>query len=469
MKKSELKGKRVTVFGLGLNEGGVGTVEFLEHAGVREIIVTDAKKREDLMPSIKRLSAFKNITFVLGQHRREDFIRTDLVVKNPGIQWSNEYVRLALSKGIPVESDSGIFFENCGNPIIGITGTKGKTTTASMIAHILRETGHGVVPVGVSQVPVLGSLGKIRPKDTIVFELSSWRLSGLATVKRSPHIAVFTNFFPDHLNYYRDMKSYRKDKNFIYRYQKRGDILIIGDQVELSEGETVSEVIRVSATAQPLPKGVFFRGDVAVIVRDEKETTLFVKSDLKNSSEQYLADALAAAAAALVHGVPAKKIATALRSFPGVPHRLEFAGESGGIFFYNDSAATVPEAAIAAIRSFPTSPILIAGGTDKKLPFESFADSVVSDTKRTILLKGTATDRLLREIRKRLPDEDVSERFPVVSSMQEAVDTAVSFAESGDVILLSPGATSFGIFRNEFDRGERFLEAVKKIGVTKRC
>ncbi|NTV54948.1 MAG: UDP-N-acetylmuramoyl-L-alanine--D-glutamate ligase, partial [Candidatus Moranbacteria bacterium] len=186
MRKEDLKGKRVTVFGLGVNEGGVGTVEFLEHSGVRDIVVTDMKRRERLLPSLNRLSRYGNITYVLGQHRPEDFSRTDLVVKNPVIPWTNEYVRLAESQGIPVEMDSGIFFENCENPIIGVTGTKGKTTTSSMIAHVFRESGRGVVPVGIGRAPVLGALGRIRAKDTVVFELSSWRLSALRRLKRSP-------------------------------------------------------------------------------------------------------------------------------------------------------------------------------------------------------------------------------------------------------------------------------------------
>lgn len=469
MKKEDLKGKRVTVFGLGVNEGGVGTVEFLERAGVREIVVTDMKTREELSSSIGRLSRYGNITYVLGQHRPEDFSRTDLVVKNPAIPWTNEYVRIARSHGIPVETDSGIFFENCLNPIIGVTGTKGKTTTSSMIVHIFRESGRDVIPVGISQTPVLGAIGKIRPKDTVVFELSSWRLSALGRLKRSPHIAVFTNFFPDHLNYYRSLNEYRDDKRFLYAFQKQGDILIADAGLDFIRRENIpSERLFFSETESTDGQGIFFRGDEAVMVRDGKETVLFWSSDLRVPGRHARSAALAAASAAFVSGIPAEKIALAIRSFPGVPHRLEPVAERNGISFYNDSAATVPEAAVSALRSFDLPVILIAGGSDKHLDFGPLAEEIVRRAKGAVFLEGTGTERLLREIRSRLPEEDRGRRFETVSDMGKAVEFAFRSAEPGDVVLLSPGAASFGLFRNEFDRGEKFHEAARNIVGKKR-
>jgi len=469
MKKEDLKGKRVTVFGLGVNEGGVGTVEFLERAGVREIIVTDMKRREELLPSLARLSKYGNITYVLGQHRSEDFSRVDLVVKNPAIPWTNEHIRLAESKGIPVEMDSGIFFENCRNPIIGITGTKGKTTTSSMIVHILKESGRGVVPVGISRAPVLGALEKIRPKDVVVFELSSWRLSALGRLKRSPHVAVFTNFFPDHLNYYRSIAAYRRDKRYLYSFQKKGDIVIADAGLDFIREEDVpSEKVFFSASEDGPDRNAFFRGDEAVIVRDGKEAVLFRKADLRVPGGHVFSDALAAASAAFVSGVPADRIAAALRTFRGVSHRLELVGEKTGVSFYNDSAATVPESAVSALRSFDRPVIVIAGGSDKRLDFGPLAEEIVRKAKGAVFLEGTGTERLLREIRSRLPEEDKGRRFETVSDMGKAVEFAFRSAEPGDIVLLSPGAASFGLFKNEFDRGERFHEAVRNMAQGKK-
>lgn len=468
MRKEDLKGKRVTVFGLGVNEGGVGTVEFLERSGVRDIIVTDMKRRDRLSPSLNRLSRYGNITYVLGQHRPEDFSRTDLVVKNPAIPWTNEYVRLAESKGIPVEMDSGIFFENCPNPIIGVTGTKGKTTTSSMIVHIFQESGRGVVPVGIGRAPVLGALDGIRANDTVVFELSSWRLSALRRLRRSPDVAVFTNFFPDHLDHYRSMSDYLSDKKALYEFQKKSGIRIVDATLGFADDQNVpSERIPFSATGGPFESGSFFSGDEAFIVRGGKRTALFRKPDLRIPGDHVLAAALPAASAAFVSGIPSEKIAAALRTFRGLPHRLELVAEYRGVMFYNDSAATVPEAAVSALRSFDRPMIIIAGGSDKRLDFGPLAEEILRKAKGVVFFEGSGTERLLREIRSRLPESEKEHRFETVSDMGKAVELAYRSAEPGDIVLLSPGAASFGLFQNEFDRGEKFQEAVRN-GVMKK-
>jgi len=462
MEISDLKGKRVTVFGLGLSGGGTGTVLFLSAAGVREIVVTDMRTEEELRPSLRDIGALRNVSCVLGRHRPEDFTDTDFVIRNPGIPPGNAYLRIAEARGIPVRTDSDLFFEFCRNPIIGVTGTKGKTTTSSMIAHILEHAGLPAARVGIGQTPVLGALSGIRPQDTVVFELSSWRLAALESVRRSPHIAVFTNFFPDHLNYYGSLAAYRKDKSFIYRFQDEDDILIAGSDIGFSGEEVRSERIPFSVSG-PLPRGAFFRDGSAVLVRDGSETELFRRDDLRIPGAFQAGNALAAATVASVSGVSPKDISSALLGFRGLPHRLEFIREADGVAFYNDSAATVPEAACSALDAFPKPPILIAGGADKDLAFDDFVGRIISGTKRTVLLGGGASDRLRRMIAEALPGEDIGKRFPVVSSMEEAVGIAFSSAEPGDTVLLSPGAASFGLFSNEFDRGERFREAVARL------
>lgn len=461
MKQAELKGKRVTVFGLGLNEGGVGTVEFLERSGAREIIVTDVKKRDDLLPSLKKLERYKNITYILGQHRPEDFTRTDLVVKNPAIPWTNEYVKLAQSKGVPVEMDSSLFFASCKNRIYGVTGTKGKTTVASMLAHILESAGRPVARVGISRTPVLGMLEKVKPGDTVVFELSSWRLSALGRAKRSPELAVFTNLYPDHLNYYRTMDGYRKDKKYIYQFQKKTGILVANDALDfIRQDPPAGTTLFFSESGEPSGDGGFFRGDEAVAVRDGVESVLFRKSELLVPGAHNHANMLAAALAAFAAGVEPVKIAASAKTFKGVAHRLEFVGERKGVSFYNDTAATIPEAAISALRSFDRPVILIAGGANKNLMFGTFADEILSSTKGAVFLKGNATEELLRELRQRLSAADAARSFEMTTSMEKAVELAYRAAEPGDIVLLSPGAASFGMFLNEFDRGEKFRSAV---------
>ncbi|MFA6790757.1 MAG: Mur ligase family protein, partial [Parcubacteria group bacterium] len=221
------KGKKITVFGLGLLGGGLGVVRFLVKHGAKKIIVTDIKSREELRSSVNKLKGIKNIEFVLGYHRADDFSKVDMVIKNPQIPWENKYIKLALEKNIPVEMDSSLFFKLCKNKIIGITGTKGKTTTASMIFDILKNSGEKPVMVGVGQTSVLDKLEEIKKESVVVFELSSWRLSALGRARVSPAISVFVNIFPDHLNYYENMEKYLEDKKNIFLYQKSVDWIIL--------------------------------------------------------------------------------------------------------------------------------------------------------------------------------------------------------------------------------------------------
>lgn len=466
MKRSDLKGKRVTVFGLGLNDGGVGTVEFLERSGVREIIVTDVKKREDLTPSLKRLSSYKNITYVLGAHRPEDFTRTDLVVKNPVIPWTNEYVRLAEKHGVPVEMDSSLFFELVKNPVIGITGTRGKTTTASLIVHIFETARKPVSRVGISRTPVLGAVDRIKPEDTVVFELSSWRLSALGRKKMSPSIAVVTNIYPDHLNYYKTMEAYIRDKEYIFSAQKKNGKVILNarNDITRSMAERVSGEVLFFSSDGPVENGIFYRDGSAVFVRDGKEEKLFKKSDVKMMGAHNLDNALAAALAARIAGIGPEAIRNGIRTFSGIPHRLELVAEKKGVSYYNDTAATSPDGAIAGLRAFDGKKvILIAGGANKNLDFSAFAGEILNRTKGAVFFRGDATESLLRKLCEIVPGEKRSCDFETVDTMEKAVDIAARSAEPGDIVLLSPGAASFGLFRNEFDRGNSFKEAVKAL------
>lgn len=464
---SFFKNKRVTVFGLGLNTGGVGAVRFLAKAGAREIIVTDIKKREELLPSLEKLKNYKNVTYVLGQHRPEDFTRVDMVIKNPRVPWTNEYVKLAQKSGIPVEMDSSIFFALAKAPIIGVTGSKGKTTTAALISHILEQAEKKVVRVGLDRISVLDELSKISPDSLVVFELSSWRLSALAHLKKSPSLAVLTNLYPDHLDYYRSLEGYYADKKIILEYQEKRDRLIAN-----KDNEAVRELVREApgkviwfsqAPLEGEEEGVW-QEEGKIMKRQEGVTEeLFPLPQLSTASSQEIENVLAATAAVLVFGIAPQTIKNAIEKFPGVPHRMEKVGEHSGIAYYNDTAATIPEAAIRALHSFRRPVILLAGGSNKGLDFSLFAEEIRKHTKKTILFQGDATEKILAKLRESLSPQSEVEDFPVVESMAEALRLAQENAQPGDVILLSPGATSFGIFQNEFDRGEQFRKGVKSL------
>jgi UDP-N-acetylmuramoylalanine--D-glutamate ligase len=445
---------------LGLHGGGVGIVKFLAEHGAK-VIVTDLKTKEDLAVSIEKLKGIKNIEFVLGQHRKEDFSNVDLVVKNPAVPWDNPHVKLALESKVPVEMDSSLFFRFCKNPIIGITGTKGKTTTASLIFEILKEAGKNPIKVGSGQVSVLDKLDNLKNDSTVVFELSSWRLSALKKEKVSPHISVITNIFRDHQNYYKTMESYISDKKNIFLFQKPEDYLVINcddEGMKNMADEAKSQVVKCSLNPEKNPS-VFLEND-SIFVNDGNDTKKVIDAkDLKIPGEHNIYNALTAIAATYFFGVPIEPIKKALQNFNGVPHRLELVCELDGVKYYNDTAATIPDAVLASLKSFAQPIILIAGGADKKLDFTTLGKEILNLTKKVVFLKGNGTDRLIEEINKNNPGHE----FPVCGSMQESVETAKGLAEQGDIILLSPGCASFGLFLNEFDRGDKFKEAVKNL------
>ena len=459
------KNKKITVFGLGLLGGGLGVVKFLAKHGAKKIIVTDIKSKRELKKTVDKLKGVRNVEFVLGYHRIEDFTKVDMVIKNPVISWNNKYIRQALSKKIPVEMDSSLFFKLCKNKIIGVTGTKGKTTTSSMIFNILKYSGKKPLMVGVGTTSVLDKLEELKKDSLVVFELSSWRLSALGRAKMSPQVAVFKNILPDHLNYYKNMKEYLDDKKNIFRYQKAKDWLIINaDDETLKEviPEVKSQIVKFSFQKIMSGRAVFYENgsiylndgiDVRELI-SEKELNVYGKHNISNI--------LAAVGVAFVCGIKFKKLRKAVLKTRSLEHRLEFVREVSGIKYYNDSAATIPQAAVAAIKSFEEPIILIAGGSDKNLDFSEMGKVIADRVKGAIFLKGDATEKLIAEIRKNIPEREHF-HFEIKDSMHKAVEEATRSAERGDVILLSPGAASFGIFVNEFDRGDKFKEAVEKI------
>lgn len=464
MKKADFKDKKITVMGIGLHGGGVAAVRFFAEAGAK-VVATDLKTEKELAASLEKLKGFKNIKFVLGQHRIEDFEQADMVVKNPAAKWSSKHIQAALAKKVPVEMDSSIFFKMCKLPIVGVTGTKGKTTTATLIGEILKTAEKKVFTAGIGQKPVLDTLEKIEgAKDGVaVFELSSWRLSALGRSNLSPHIAVITNIYPDHLNYYGSMEKYIADKKCIFSNQKPDDYIVLNYDNEASRElakEAKSQVIFFSTEKADCENCVFVENGKVIHKNNSEQKEVCDLNDIKLRGGHNIGNVLAAVAATVAYGVSAEKICEAVKNFKGVPHRLEFVRELDKVKYYNDTAATMPDAAIAGINSFSEPIILIAGGADKDLDFKEFAKAASEKVKKIILLKGEATEKIKSGLKKIDSEKIVDSEF---DSMEKAVVRAKSLAGPGDVVLLSPGAASFGLFLNEFDRGDKFRAAVGKL------
>ncbi|OGZ36352.1 MAG: UDP-N-acetylmuramoylalanine--D-glutamate ligase [Candidatus Portnoybacteria bacterium RIFCSPLOWO2_12_FULL_39_9] len=460
MNIKDFKNKKITIMGLGLHGGGAGAAKFFSQAGAR-VLATDLRNKEELKESLEKLKGLP-IKFVLGQHRSEDFINTDLVVKNPAVSEKSKYLQLAQKNKAPIDTDVGIFFELCPAPIIGVTGTKGKSTTASLIAKMLAQKYSKVILAGNIRASVLEKLSEIDKNSLVVLELSSWQLAGLRPHRKSPGTAVITNIMPDHLNRYQTMAEYIEDKKCIFKWQKSKNYLILNydDKIvrELN-GSAKSQVIYFTAENGPLEeiKGGFVKGD-KIFLKKEAVCSL---EDINLAGQHNLNNVLAAVTTASLYGVSAKSIKKALKKFKGLEGRLEIIAQINGVKYINDTTATTPEAVLAGLNSFSAKQgiILIAGGADKNLDFSQLAEKIVKKVKGLLLLPGTATDKIETALEKIASSEDAI-RIIKVSQMSEAVQEASKLAATGDIVLLSSGAASFGLFRHEFERGEEFKKAV---------
>ncbi|MFA5994662.1 MAG: UDP-N-acetylmuramoyl-L-alanine--D-glutamate ligase [Parcubacteria group bacterium] len=461
MERNDFKGKKITVLGLGLHGGGVGIIRFLSEAGAR-LTVTDLKSEEELQPSLEKLADIEGVEYVLGRHCEDDFATADMVVKNPGVPWTNSYIQLALEKGVAVEIDSSLFFKLCKNKIIGVTGTRGKTTTASLIYEILRAAGKNPIKVGIGQVSVLDKLNDVKDDAIVVFELSSWRLSALGRYGLSPEIAVLTNVFQDHLNYYRDMEEYLADKKYIYSSQKTTDFCVVNWDDERLMGLDSgigSQVIGFSQHSLDQDRAVYVEQGAIYSRHEGNMEKIIDLAEIKIKGAHNISNILASVGVAQALHIDAQTIRKGILAFTGLPHRLEFVRELDGVKYYNDTAATSPDGAISGIQSFTESIVLISGGSDKNLVMTELAQVIKEKIQKIVFLQGAGTDKIISALRAGGRNEE----FQVVDSMDAAVARAKEIAVSGEVILLSPGTASFGLFLNEFDRGDKFKKIVKEL------
>jgi UDP-N-acetylmuramoylalanine--D-glutamate ligase len=432
---SYFRDKKITVMGLGLLGRGIGDTNYLAECGA-DLIVTDLKTREQLAESVAQLEQFKNIQFVLGEHRLEDFRNRDLILKVAGVPLDSIYIAEAKKNNIPVRMSADLFAEISGVTCIGVTGTRGKSTVSHMIYEILKTAGRKVLLGGnVRGVSNLALIKDATPEHVAVLELDSWQLQGFGDANISPHIAVFTTLFADHLNYYRnDPDAYLRDKANIFLYQKPEDTLILGKQCAPTIIEKYGDRIEAKT----------------IVVDELKLPDTWILS-IPGLHNRYNAAIALAATRALE--TPDDTSHKALEEFKGVPGRLELVREMNDIKIYNDTTSTTPEATLAALAALGTeNTIVIAGGTDKNLDMNAFLIKL-GEVKKVILLAGSGTNRILEF----LPNASVFDTLP------KAVAEAFSSAQSGDTILFSPAFTSFGMFKNEYDRGDQFNALIKEL------
>lgn len=453
---SWLAGRRALVMGLGTHDGGLGVARYLAHSGA-EVTVTDLRGPEALASALEALSGLP-LRFTLGEHRAADFERAEIVVRNPAVPLDSPWLALARAHGASIEMEMSLFFRACPAPIVGITGTKGKTTTATLCAGILRQWRPDTVLAGNMGKSALDTLERITPETPVVLELSSWQLEGLVEPGLSPQIAVFTNFSEDHLNRYRSMAEYLNAKLQIARCQGPDDFFVVNrDDPAIwgARGVTRGHVVPFGVDDGEA-SGAFLSGERLLWRRQGEEAEICRAGELTLPGAHNARNALAAAAAALLRGAAVEDARRGLTGAAPVPHRQERVAEVDGVLYVNDTAATTPAAVFAALDTFRGRPlVVIAGGSDKQVPLEELARRLAAEAAAVVLLQGAATPELAARL-----DAAGTTVLGPFDSMPRAVGTAAGLARPGEIVLLSPGCASFGMFRDEFHRGEAFREAV---------
>lgn len=436
----DFKKKKILILGLGLLGRGLKDAIFFAKKGAR-VKVTDLKTEEELTESLEKLKEY-DIQYTLGEHKKEDIAEANLIIRNAGVPLKSEFLQYAFTKKIPVDMDESLFAKYCPCPIIGITGTRGKTTTTKLISTVLSANikNKKIYTAGNLQgEATLPLIDQVTKDDFVILELSSWQLQGFAWNKISPHIAVFTNIYEDHLNSYANMNEYITDKKNIFKFQKQNDFCIINKEnvyTKKLEPEIKSNLIwfnkkQVPSNWQPIITGEHNLENIAACLQVGKILGL-KNSDMKEAVEK----------------------------FPGVEHRFEFVKELNNIKFINDSASTTPISGQKALSNIKTPIILLAGGATKNIDLTPLAKDIVKKVKSVILLEGTATENLEKLLIKFGGENLIAKR---TNNFAEAIELAYSISVPGDTILLSPGCASFGMFKNEFDRGAQFKQLINKL------
>jgi UDP-N-acetylmuramoylalanine--D-glutamate ligase len=445
MKQGRFDGCNVLVMGLGSFGGGIGAVRFLTNQGAR-ITVTDLADERKLAGSIAQLRDLP-ITWRLGGHCEEDFTNADWVVVNPAVPEGSPWLKLIRDRNIPLTTEMNLFFQRCPAPIVGITGSNGKSTTSSMIAAILRAGQHGTAAVQYDNVWFGGNIGgesllekidRISPNDLVVLELSSFQLYWLALIKKSPHIAVITNLNPNHLDWHGTMQAYEKAKQNIIRFQQPNDFTVLNRQ----DPTLKNWADQASGQVRWFPAG-----DVDAI----KLTVPGRYNRLNAAAALTVADIL---------GVAPNPARVVLKAYKALPHRLELVGEVDGVRYYNDSKSTTPDSALAALEAFSEKKVMILGGYDKKVSFSALLERMAREVDAVILIgqiKNMLAEQLGEIKRQNKLDHPVCVK---ADDFSQAVAAARREARPGSVVLLSPGCASYDMFRNYEDRGEQFRRLV---------
>lgn len=469
--RTDFRGQRVTVMGLGSFGGGVGAVRYLSAQGAH-VTVTDLKSADDLHDSLAQISKCPNVTLHLGEHPEADFRDCDLLVVSPAVPADSRYVQLAREAGVPITSEMNLFWERNRGKTICVTGSNGKSTTAALVHSLLTAMPFGDTAarrgcwlggnIGRSLLP---HVDEIDPNDYVVLELSSFQLADLAPLRPNPHVAIVTNFSPNHLDRHGSLEAYRQAKQNLLRWQTSDRVAVLNqDDADIAGWPTAARRFWFGRDDEGR-QGLFGIGfDTfkrnALFRSAPREQVLPLGDWLALPGSHNFQNALAATCAALILGIAAPQIASGLSGFAALPHRLQLVAEGAGRRFYDDSKATTPAAALEALAAFRAPVLLLAGGYDKQVDLESLAQGIVDRGIKAVSLMGQTAGTLDRLIGAKEAHKRVVRR--VCENFEEAFRWGTAQSEPGDVVLLSPGCASYDWFRNYEERGDTFARLAQE-------
>jgi UDP-N-acetylmuramoylalanine--D-glutamate ligase len=443
----DVRGKRVVVMGLGSFSGGVSAARFMARRGAR-VVVTDLADADNLADSITALGDAPIEALHLGGHDERDFREAELVVASPAVREDDRFLAAARSHGARVTTEMNLFFELCPAPIVGVTGSNGKSTTTAMIHAMLEAAGRTAWLGGNIGRSLLEHADEIDAGDIVVLELSSFQLEDLGELRRSPHVAVVTTFTPNHLDRHPTIEAYRAAKQNILRFQRASNLAVLNsDDADVRGWPTHCRTVFY---------GLDRRGRPA----DDWSDML---SGMVLPGRHNQSNAVGAACTALALGVDRPNINRALRNFRTLPHRLELVAEVGGRRFFDDSIATTPESTLAALDAVRQPIWLIAGGSDKRLDLSEVGRRIAERAVGVALIGQTGPEL------RRCVTQSAGSVGPVMRDcvgIDEAVRWCYENSSPGHAVLLSPACASFGMFRNFVDRARAFRRAVGRLEPT---
>jgi UDP-N-acetylmuramoylalanine--D-glutamate ligase len=449
--------KKVAILGLGVE--GLASLQFLQKKGA-SIWVLERKEREELDQKIVTQAEEVGVQFVLGKNYLDTLSQFDVIFRSPGVKRLRTELIEAEKQGVIITSQTKVFFDLCPAQIIGVTGTKGKGTTASLIYEMLKAAGKDVYLGGNIGVPPLTFLEKLQPTSWVVLELSSFQLQDL---HKSPHVAVMLMVTSEHMDYHATQEEYVDAKRNILRFQTKDDFAVINrDYPASNESDMYTEgKIYLVSRERETDDACFCANGKVVVRKTGSDDVIIDNTEILLPGKHNLENVCAAVMAAKLAQVGDKHIVQVLKTFRGLEHRLELVREVNGVKYYDDSFSTTPETAIAAIEAFPNPKILILGGSPKGSDFTELG-KVLRETEsiKAIIGIGDEWYRIKEQLGTKPEQMLLIEN---VENMQSVVAAAAKIATKGDIVLLSPACASFGMFKNYKDRGEQFKKEVSKL------